>query len=81
MENIRSIKIVHNGYKIEYAKTMEEVEAYINTVITPYKHLNPERICDKIVSRNDKKKQHTKLIRIRYSTIYEETFILDINYY
>lgn len=79
-QTIKEAKIVHNGYNIEYVNTLQEVEIYIQNVISKYKHLNPQKICDKIVVRNDKRKQYTRLVRYRYATLYEEDFLIDVTY-
>lgn len=76
---IRSIRIVHNGYKIIYPRTMEEVYEYIDSILEPNRRLGPEKICDKIVTK-DGNGRYTKLIRYRYSTIYEEVFLVDVNF-
>ena len=80
VENIRGITIIHNGYKIEFVNSMEEVEKYINNVLAPHRSLNPKKIFDRVVVKDNERKKATKLIRYKYYTLYEEDFILDIEY-
>lgn len=77
---IKGVKIIHNGYKIKYVQTLEEVEVYIQSVLENYRHLNPKKICDKVIGKNDKRREYTKLVRYVYNTIYEEDFIIEVRY-
>lgn len=67
-------KIVHNGYKIEYADTMNDVEKYIYSVISKYDDLHPKKIFDRAFQTSSGK---LRIIRYRYDTIYEEDFFIE----
>lgn len=68
------IIIVHNGYKIKYVYSWEEVEAYIKEVLEPHLDLVPKKIMDKTLKNKNKR---TRIIRYKYVTLYEEDFIID----
>ena len=80
VENIRGITIIHNGNKIEFVNSMEEVEQYINKVLAHHRNLNHKKIFDRVVVKDNERKKATKLIRYKYYSLYEEDFILDIEY-
>lgn len=67
-----NFRIVHNGYKIEYANSMEEVEKYMTSVLDKYRHLHPTKIFDRTINKK------VRIVRFRYETMYEEDFIIDI---
>ena len=79
-QTIKGVRIIHNGYNIKYVQTLEEVETYIQSILEKYKHLNPKKICDKVIGKNDKRREYTKLVRYVYTTLYEEDFIIEVKY-
>lgn len=79
VDNIKTIRLVHNGYKILYPRTIEEAYDYIHSILAEHRDLCPEKICDKIISKGTNGK-YTKLLRYRYRTVYEEVFLIDVNY-
>lgn len=64
-----SLKLVHNGYKIQFYNTQQEVDEYIQNVLNNYKELNPKKVLDIKTDDYD-------IISYRYHTLYEETFII-----
>ena len=74
MSKVLTYKIVHNGYKINYVHTMEEVEEYINKVLDGYRHLNPVKVMDRKFKSGS---NVTRIVRYIYDTIYEEDFLID----
>jgi hypothetical protein len=61
--------VIHNGYKIQYFNTEEEVNSYIDG------SLNTRVPCHKIFNRKIDKS--TRLIRYKYDTLYEEDFLIE----
>jgi hypothetical protein len=70
-------KIWHNGYDVQILATSEEVEKFINSIIEQHRNLNPTKIMDRTFKGNGTKQ--TRIIRYRYTTLYEEDFIIDIS--
>jgi hypothetical protein len=63
-------KVVHNGYKIEYFDTIEDVHRYISES-TYNERIRCRKILDKKVNNK------TRLVRYMYDTLYEEDFLID----
>ena len=68
--------LIHNGYDIQFLNDEKEVEGYIQGVISKHLNLSPKKIMDRTLSSKDKK---VRLIRYKYSTLYEEDFIIEYN--
>lgn len=70
-----SYKVIHNGYKIDFLDSMEQVDELIETRLAPYNHLRPQKIMDRTLKTSGNKKM--RLVRYVYHTLYEEDFIID----
>jgi hypothetical protein len=68
------ITVTHNGYKIKDFDTMEEVDAYIASILKEYEHLSPSLISDcEIIVKGGK----AKLLIYQYYTLYTEVFVIE----
>lgn len=70
-------KVIHNGYKITYCASMQEVEGLMTNVIEQYRKLNPTKIMDRTLKLSGNKK--VRIVRFQYTTLYEEDFIIEYN--
>ena len=70
-------KVVHNGYKITYCESMQEVENLMTSVIEQYRKLNPSKIMDRTLKLSGDKR--VRIVRFQYTTLYEEDFIIEYN--
>lgn len=71
------IKCIHNGMDVRIFDTMEDVNSYINSVISKYARLDPRKIMDRKLQTKGKGFNTTQIIRYRYNTLYEEIFVLE----
>lgn len=75
--------VTYNGYTIEHFDTADQVEAYINKTLEPYKHLEPREIYRSYGDDNKATgKAHTdniikSVIIFQYRTIYTEVFMIE----
>lgn len=78
--NFKGFRVIHNGYEIKYFDKYDQVEEYMESVVSAHKNLNPKKIMDR-QSRGSKELGccYIRIVRFRYSTLYEEDFIIDIN--
>lgn len=71
------IRLVHNGYKVEFPDTMEEVEAYMQNVITQHLNLQPTKIIDReLKGGKNIGADQVRIVVYRYNTLYEENFMI-----
>lgn len=71
-------KLIHNGYKIEFLDSEQQVESYIKEVLQEYKNLKPNKIFDRTFKGNKYTDgDNIRIIRYRYYTLYEEVFIIE----
>lgn len=68
------MKITHNGYKINYFDTREEIDNYISSVLKEYSHLRPYLVSDCEITIKNKK---ARLIVYEYYTLYCEVFMVE----
>lgn len=77
MGKCSSYKVVHNGYKIEFMESMQQVDSFMESVISNYSRLNPTKIMDRTLKLSGSKK--VRIVRFQYTTLYEEDFIIEYN--
>lgn len=71
-------RIVHNGYNINYANTLSDVNAFIDSVVGQYANLGPRKILDKQFRTGiDKGLESVRIVVYKYNTLYEEVFIIE----
>lgn len=72
------LTLVHNGYKVDFFDTMEEVEKEIEKRMEEYKHLNPElRIEDTGKYTNRFGQELDCELKVYfYYTLYSEMFLI-----
>lgn len=72
---VNNYKVIHNGYKIDFLDSMEQVNELIESRLAPHSHLRPQKVLDRTLKISGGKKM--RLVRYVYHTLYEEDFIID----
>lgn len=75
---METITLVHNGYKVDFYHSMEEVKAEIEVRMLKYEHLNPElRIEDTGKYTNQFGEELECEFKVYfYNTLYSECFLI-----
>lgn len=70
--------LVHNGYKVSYHDSMEEVTAKIDETLENYKDLSPVLTTDETGTYTNHygEKLNTSIKVYTYSTLYMEVFLI-----
>lgn len=77
---MKSYILTHNGYKVEFLDTIEQVEQYMTDVLEEHKHLSPKEIYRGYSADNqakDKKDSIKSVIIWQYRTMYTEVFMIE----
>lgn len=75
MRTFSKYKIIHNGYKIDWLDSMNEVESYMETEVSKHPGLSVKKIMDRTLKLSGNTK--LRIVRYQYRTLYEEVFLIE----